>query len=115
MGRMITNRLGRHVGLALVLLAGPTIAGCAAKRNMALEQSRAAYLQAQQNPDIATNAPVALHEAEATLQRAEQTWEKTKDEKEVAHLVYLTEKQVDVATITAEQKMAEAEAQRLNG
>lgn len=63
---------------------------------------------------ITTNAAVVLHEAEAALRRAEQTWENTKDEKEVTHLAYLAEKRVDVAQSAAEQKTAEAEAQRLN-
>lgn len=114
MVRRITKRLAHRGGITAVLLLGLTVAGCAAKKNMALEQARTAYLQAQQNPAITTNAAVALHEAEAALRRAEQTWENTKDEKEVTHLAYLAEKRVDVAQSAAEQKTAEAEAQRLN-
>lgn len=114
MVRRITKRLAHRGGITAVLLLGLTVVGCAAKKNMALEQARMAYLQAQQNPAITTNAAVALHEAEAALRRAEQTWENTKDEKEVTHLAYLAEKRVDVAQSAAEQKTAEAEAQRLN-
>lgn len=114
MVRRITKRLAHRGGITAVLLLGLTVAGCAAKKNMALEQARMAYLQAQQNPAITTNAAVVLHEAEAALRRAEQTWENTKDEKEVTHLAYLAEKRVDVAQSAAEQKTAEAEAQRLN-
>lgn len=52
MVRRITKRLAHRGGITAVLLLGLTVAGCAAKKNMALEQARTAYLQAQQNPAI---------------------------------------------------------------
>ena len=104
----------RYLTMGSLLLAGTVVAGCAAKRSPALEQARAAYAQAQSDPQITGNAAVALHEAESSLRRAEKSWENNKDEKEAAHLAYVIEKQVDTARALAEQKKAQAEAQRLN-
>jgi outer membrane protein OmpA-like peptidoglycan-associated protein len=96
----------------VLTLSGFTL-GCATSRSIALERARAAYTEAQRDPNIATHAPVALHEAEAALRRAERAWEEDGDEREVEHLAYLTEQKVAIARAQAQQKMADAEVQRL--
>jgi len=79
----------------------------------ALEQARQNYQQMQGDPQVSANAPVASYEATQALRRTEETWDKTGDETEVAHLAYLTNRRVEIARETAQQKAAETEAQQL--
>jgi len=83
-------------------------------RPVALEDARAAYAQAQQDPQVATNAPVALREAEEAVRRAEQTWEKSKNVREVQNLAAVAERRVALARAAAEKKMAENELAELS-
>jgi outer membrane protein OmpA-like peptidoglycan-associated protein len=80
---------------------------------MALGQARTAFMQAQQNPQITSNAPITMREAEQTLRHAEQVWVKDQDEEEVQHLAYVTERQVEMARAASQQKQAEADIKRL--
>jgi OOP family OmpA-OmpF porin len=108
-----TRHMFRYIVLGVVLLASTL--GCSTPRApLSLEQARLAYMRAQQNPQITTQAPVALHEAEQTLQLAEQAWKDKKNEEEVQYLAYATERKVEIARANAEQKMAEAEIQKLS-
>src|SRR5262245_55812441 len=75
-------------------------------RPVALEDARTKLAQAQQDPAVATNAPVALREAEESVNRAEQTWEKNKDVREVQNLAAVAQRRVEVARAAAEKKMA---------
>jgi OmpA-OmpF porin, OOP family len=102
----------QYIVLGVAMLASAL--GCSTLQEPAsLERARLAYTQAQQNPQIVTHAPVALREAEQTLQHAQQVWKDDEDEEEVQHLAYMTERRVDIARATAEQKLAEAEIRRL--
>jgi len=93
----------------VVLTMGTLLIGCAARSNPALERARANYLQAVQDPEIITNAPVPLKEAETALRKAEEV---DKEEKKT-QLAYLANQKVETARAAAQKKMAEAEAQRL--
>jgi OmpA-OmpF porin, OOP family len=107
-----TQHISSYIALGMVLIVSAV--GCSTTReNPALAQARMAYMQAQQNPQIATHAPVALRDAEQALQQAERAWARGKDEQETQHLSYMTERKVEIARATAEQKMAEAEVQDL--
>ena len=86
--------------------------GCATVPS-ALEQARQNYQQMQQDPQVSTQAPVASYEATQAMSRTEQAWKEDKDEKEVTHLAYLTNKRIEIARETAQEKTAEAEAQAL--
>jgi OmpA-OmpF porin, OOP family len=98
------------IGIALIVGA----MGCGTMRESpALNQARAAYTQAQQNPQIATSAPLELRDAEQAVQRAEQAWKNDADEAEVQHLAYVAERRVEIARAAADQKLAEAEVQKL--
>jgi OmpA-OmpF porin, OOP family len=102
----------RFLVIGIALSVG--VVGCGTVReNSALTQARAAYMQAQQNPQIVTNAPLALRDAEQAVQKAEQAWKSDADAEEVQHLAYVAERKVEIARATAEQKMAEVEVQRL--
>jgi outer membrane protein OmpA-like peptidoglycan-associated protein len=89
-----------------------SISGCATvpEKNVALENARALYEQAQANPEVTGNAPVALHEAGLALNQAEEA--KSIQEKE--HFAYLAEKKTNIAIQQAEQKKAEKEWERLS-
>ena len=86
--------------------------GCATlpEKNEAMDRARAVYEQAQANPDVTKNAPVALYEAAKTLKRAEQA----KDVGEMEHLAYIAERKAQIAMALAEEKKAEQERERLN-
>jgi outer membrane protein OmpA-like peptidoglycan-associated protein len=89
--------------------------GCAAKQPpTALESARTAYIQAEQKPQVAANAPTALREAQQTLNRAETAWEKDRDETEISHLAYLTEQRVAIAEAITERKLADADRHTLS-
>jgi len=67
----------------------------------------------ERDPQISQNAPVASYEASQALRRTEEEWEKNRNEDEVSHLAYLTDKRIEIARETARQKVAETEAQQL--
>jgi outer membrane protein OmpA-like peptidoglycan-associated protein len=97
-----------------MILLGAVLAlfayGCAGpKENIALKNAKAAYEKAKGDPNVAANASVALYEAGQTLNSAEMA---TSDA-ETNHLAYMAEKQTAIAVTTAEQKLAEAERQKL--
>lgn len=94
------------LGAVLVLFAY----GCAGpKENIVLNNAKAAYEKAKGDPNVQANAPVPLYEAGQTLKSAEIA---TSDA-ETNHLAYMAEKQTAIAVTTAEQKLAEAERQKL--
>lgn len=78
-------------------------AACATTPNLALMQAREAYNQAQADPEIATNAPVTLHEAEQSLAQAGLA----KNEQEMNHQAYMAKRRVDLARAEAQTKTAE--------
>jgi OmpA-OmpF porin, OOP family len=103
MPRLIPCHVLRSMAIGTGLIIGAV--GCSTMGpSPALEQARLSYTQAQQNPQIATNAPVAWREAERALQNAERAWKEDEDQEEVQHLAYVAERKVEIA---------EAEVQRL--
>lgn len=94
-------------GAALMLLAG------CSSHHAALERARADFTKTHQDPQISSNAPVAVHEAAQSLRRAEEVWENTRDQEEVKHLAYLAEQRTAIAREVAQRRIAESEAQRL--
>lgn len=101
--------IGTVVGVSLVGM------GCSSTpmRPAELDQARMAYAQAQDNPQVSTHAPVALHEAEEAVRRAELTWDKEKDVREVQNLSAVAMRRVEVARAAAEKKQAEVDAEEL--
>jgi len=93
------------------LLGGGCMAG---SPPVALEQARTAYAQAQQTPQVATNAPVALQDADQALRRAERVWADDHDTEEVQHLSFITTQRVEIAKTVTEKKLAEASMQQAN-
>lgn len=110
------RRMVHGAGIGALVLTAAALAGCGPKRNPALDQARSTYESAAADPRLAQHAPVALHEAEQTLRRAERAWDDGKDT-ETTHLAYLTERRVDIARADArrdeaEQSVREAHAAR---
>jgi len=101
--------------LVISTVIGLSLVGCAhtPPRPAELDQARAAFAEARDNPQVASRAPVALREAEEALLRAEQIWDKDKDVKEVENLAAVARQRAEVARATAEQKQAEAELEEL--
>jgi hypothetical protein len=87
--------------------------GCGAVRNPALENARADYHKAQQDPVIARHAAAALDKAARALNEADKRWEKDQDIIEVEHLAYIAEKRVEIARATAQRRLAMEEIQQI--
>ena len=86
---------------------GPSQQDTMAKDQM--ERARAAYAQAKSDPNVGAFAPVPFADAGKTLQAAEQA----KGSEEKAQLAYIAERRAQIATVSAEGKMAEKEAEKL--
>jgi OmpA-OmpF porin, OOP family len=112
---IIRQRSRRYVAVGMVMIASLMGVSCGAKQPpAALESARTAYTQAEQEPQVAANAPAALREARQTLDRAEAVWANDRDETEVIHLAYLTEQQVEIAEAVTERELAGVERQTLS-
>src|SRR5215471_6338480 len=99
------------LGLVVSIVMGVSLMGLGCSttpaRPVALEEARTKFAQAQQDPQVATNAPVALREAEESVNRAEQAWEKDKNVREVQNLSAVAVRRVEVARAAADKKQAE--------
>ncbi len=95
------------LGMTLALFVG----GCAKAPvdNIALKDARESYQKALADPNVVANAAVPLYEAGKILKNAEAATNET----QTSHLAYMSEKQTAVAVAIAEQKLAEAERQKL--
>ncbi len=100
-----TDRSLRLVTCSLALGIVTLCTGCAGP-NLALQHAQQVYTQATGDPQVATHASVALHEAEESLRKAE----RGSDKEDVNHYAYLAEKQVAIARAEAQRKVAEAQA-----
>jgi outer membrane protein OmpA-like peptidoglycan-associated protein len=90
------------------------VAGCGpSKQEMMakdqLEQARSAYAQAKADRNVEAFAPMAFADAGKALQAAEQA----KSPEDKAQLAYLAEKRAQIATASAEAKMAERDGEKM--
>jgi outer membrane protein OmpA-like peptidoglycan-associated protein len=115
MNRKTLQQILWRLTISSVAVVSLMTMGCSAHQPpVALDQARNTYLQAEQNPQVATNAPVALHEAEQSLRQAERVWKDDHDVEEVQHLAYVTTQRVGIAQAVAEKKLAETNLAELN-
>lgn len=98
---------------AIAALVGSLAAASCAARPDVLQQARSNLQRAQQDQQIAANAQLPLYEANQSYLRAEQAWKDGADDDDVRHLAYLVNQRIEIARQTAQQRLAEAEAQRL--
>lgn len=88
------------------------LAACASTPPASLTNAEAEYDAAAADPQVAEHAPVALHEAEKTLQEARSALDEGEDS-EVEHLAYLASRRVEIARETARRDAATATAEEL--
>lgn len=90
-----------------VLLLPAIVAGCTVtpERDLALERVRSSLNELKSDPVLADNAPLAVREAEQTIDAAAAA----QDEDRRSHLVYLAERRVGIARARAEQAQARQE------
>jgi hypothetical protein len=110
----------RHIfdGATFLAVLALLAMGCGAVRNPALENARADYHKAQQDPAIVRHASVALERAARALEAADQRWTGLhwtgeEDVIEVEHLAYIAEKRVEIARATAQRRLAIEEIQQI--
>lgn len=106
---MNTNHIYyKNVGLILGMGSLLTVAGCMGK-NPALKEARMNYEEASKNPEIVKGAPVALHDAKQTLDKASELSKNRRNKDEVTHMAYLVNKKLEIAEANANhQKYEEA-------
>ncbi len=90
-------------------------AACAPQTNVALESAKMDLQAAKANRDIMANSPSLVIEAEDLYAQAERRWRRGSDLDEVNHLVYMTERKLDIAREDTRRKVAldSASVQRL--
>jgi outer membrane protein OmpA-like peptidoglycan-associated protein len=100
----------RELSLLAALLAALLLASCAAApvANNALEEARAAYRLAADDPQVRLRAPVELALSERSLAQAERSWRDGKAPDLVAHQAYLAGQRARIAQRTAQYRGAEA-------
>jgi hypothetical protein len=72
--------------LAAMGTALAAFSGCSATTPSSLDRARVNLETAQRDPQISTNAPLALQDAAQAMRRAERAWNDARDKEEVDHL-----------------------------
>jgi len=108
------RRTRTHVELYLIVigvfLIGIALSGCGPTKTAELDQARAAYQQAESNPDVGQYAPVVLREARQSLQKAEAA----DDEGVQKHYSFIAERTAELAQVTAVQRKSEDQLEQLS-
>lgn len=102
-GRVMTAALG----LVLVMLAA---CATAPERPAGADAARARLTELQSDGQLASRAPVAVHEAELAVTAAEQPRE---DPELAKHLVFMADRRVAIAWAAAQQRQAEDQRKML--
>jgi len=105
----------RHGSLLTMIPAAALFAACASGMNPAFLDANSAYRAAAADPNVVTNAPVELHDAQQALERAEKAQDDRKDDAEITHLSYLAKRRVEIAQVRADQKVAQSRSEQLVG
>ncbi|HLG19179.1 MAG TPA: OmpA family protein [Bdellovibrionota bacterium] len=82
--------------------------GCAST-SPAVERARQTYDAAAQDPEISQNAPLALHDAKQSLDRADSLVQEGAEPEEMDHVAYIVERKIQIARNQSNQKKYEAE------
>lgn len=105
----INSTSAKPAAALLAVLA--SVYGCASTPPSSLVQARNQYQTAAQDPHIRNYAPVALHDAEQALQRAERALDTDQDS--VPHLAYVAGQRVEIARAQAQKAMATERIEQL--
>ena len=95
---------------AVLLLSGCFFHG--AVKDPGADQARTALNQLEADPQLSSQAPVAIQEAEEAVKAAE---ESQRDAKLSAHLAYIAQRKVQTARELAEARIAEDQLKGLGG
>jgi outer membrane protein OmpA-like peptidoglycan-associated protein len=87
-------------GLVLTACGGPP------PPNANLNQARAAYAAASNDPNVARAAPRELEDAQASLQAAQKSWEDGADKAQVDQEAYLAQRYSEIAAQQARRRAA---------
>jgi outer membrane protein OmpA-like peptidoglycan-associated protein len=101
--------------LAGTLAASLALGACAPRRNVDLVRAEVAYRDASADPSVRLYAAPQLHDAEVSLGRAQREWEDDHDAREMRHMGYVVERQVEIARVTAQKEVAKRETMQLQG
>jgi outer membrane protein OmpA-like peptidoglycan-associated protein len=103
---LLSNWSGLKTCSGIVLISTMVMAGCASspKKPDGAEELRNKLSQLQNDPNLASLAPVALNEAEAAVKAAEQP---TKDKDLAAHRLWIAESRVEIARARAQSRYNE--------
>ncbi len=93
------------VTIFVILFVTGLSSGCA-RKNASLQRAEIDLANAQENPTLMRHAALLVNEAAVTFEEAEQEWKESHDRDEVEHLVYLTERKLDIAREEARHKTA---------
>ena len=105
--------MNTHYSNIAAAVAAALAIGCAStpKQPAGSAEVRARLTALQNDPSLATQAPVATKDAELAVKQAELI---QPDESLAAHRVYIADRKVDTAKAQAETKLAEAQRTALN-
>lgn len=97
-----------------IILAMALLVGCGGPpaSSPILESASRTLSEAASDTLVVRRAPVALEEAEETLEQGMRIWSETKDRDAAAHFAYLTKQRVQIAREVAELKAAEEAIRR---
>ena len=96
------------------MLVSAGLIGCSTATYQPLERLRSEYIETRSNHEVAENAPVALHEAERALARAEKEWMNTGNKREVDHLAYIADQKLEIARVRTQEQLAEKKIKQLS-
>lgn len=95
--------------LACWMLAAVAACTVTPEKDLALERVRASLDELKSDPAVADKAPLAIRDAEQTIEQASQA----QDEERRSHLVYLAERHVGIARAQADRAQARQEIAEL--
>jgi outer membrane protein OmpA-like peptidoglycan-associated protein len=100
------------VRTGIVLASGGLVLACSStpQPNAALNQAKAAYASASNDPMVQTSAPEKLADAQDSLQVAQQAWNDNEDKAKVDHNAYLARRYSETAIEAAKFRTAAAQA-----
>jgi len=101
------------VRTGIVLASGGLVlAACSStpQPNAALNQAKATYASASNDPMVQTSAPEKLADAQDSLQVAQQAWNDNEDKAKVDHNAYLAQRYSETAIEAAKFRTAAAQA-----
>lgn len=81
-------------------------ASCVPRQNSALERAGISVENAKSNPDLMEYAPRIVSEAEGLYRKANHEWRARGDSAEVDHLIYMTQRKLDLAREDTNRRMS---------